>query len=135
MIVIFQLFISLLLSFSILANETIIYQLPINTPITPAIVDYIDRGLQKAVNEDAGGILLILDVPSGLDKSISSIANIIQNSSIPVISYISPTGSQINEIAIPIIESSHIKIMAPGTHLNYSLSKTIKKKYSTAKRL
>lgn len=127
MIVIFQLFISLLLSFSILANETIIYQLPINTPITPAIVDYIDRGLQKAVNEDAGGILLILDVPSGLDKSISSIANIIQNSSIPVISYISPTGSQINEIAIPIIESSHIKIMAPGTHLNYSLSKTIKK--------
>ncbi|MBA94549.1 MAG: serine protease [Rickettsiales bacterium] len=110
-------FIGILFVISAYAEGDFIYHLTINTSIGPAVSDYIERGIQKGIDDDAVAILITLDTPGGLDTSMRYIVQSILSSSIPVISFVYPSGSRGASAGTYILYASHIAAMAPGTNL------------------
>jgi membrane-bound serine protease (ClpP class) len=58
-----------------------------------------------------------MDTPGGLDPSMRKIIKAIQNSKIPVASFISPGGSRATSAGVFIAIASHIAAMEPGTNI------------------
>ncbi len=91
--------------------------LTIDGAISPAAAEYVKLGFKKARAHDYGMIILKLDTPGGLDKSMRLIIKQIVDSPIPVISYVAPSGARAASAGTFILYASHIAAMAPGTNL------------------
>ncbi len=89
----------------------------IDEPIQPSTA----RFLKRVVNEAAGGgarfVIMRLDTPGGLYDSTRDIVEIILESEIPVIVYVSPSGAQAASAGTFIATAGHITAMANGTNI------------------
>jgi len=94
-----------------------IFSLTVNGAISPANADYFIRGLDKAVENHAVLLLLNLNTPGGLDKSMRLMIQAILCSPIPVVIYISPKGARGASAGTYLMYASHIAAMAPATNL------------------
>ncbi len=94
-----------------------IVNLSVNGIIGPATDDYIQRAIEKATELNAELIILQIDTPGGLSRSMRGIVKNIANSVIPVASYVSPTGARAASAGTYILYASHIAAMSPGTNI------------------
>lgn len=101
---------------AVTAGKNII-QLTIADAIGPATADYIERSLNSAQEQQAELVIIRLDTPGGLDLSMRNIIKNISNSSVPVVTYVAPTGARAASAGTYILYASHISAMAPGTNL------------------
>jgi membrane-bound serine protease (ClpP class) len=85
--------------------------------ISPATMDYLQRGIKRA--EEGGVELLIieLDTPGGLMASTHDLIKSILGSRVPVVTYVSPSGSRAASAGTYILLASHVAAMAAATHL------------------
>lgn len=92
------------------------YICSINGIIDPTISNYIKKCLDQALLDNKS-LLIIIDTPGGLETSMREIANNIINTSIPVISYVSPKGARAASAGVFIVYSSDIAAMSPSTSI------------------
>ncbi len=88
-----------------------------NKIIGPVVADYIDKGITKAEDDGYQGVIIVLDTPGGLLESTRAIVKKIMNASVPVITYIAPSGSRAGSAGVFIALASHVAAMAPSTNI------------------
>ena len=91
--------------------------LPYSGVINPVASEYVDKGLEKALALDAQALVLQLDTPGGLDRSMRLIIKSMLASPIPVVVYVAPAGSRAASAGVFITIAAHVAAMAPGTNI------------------
>jgi membrane-bound serine protease (ClpP class) len=94
-----------------------IIQLTVEEAIGPATDDYIKRALETATESNAEIVVIQMDTPGGLDSAMRAIIKNIASSTVPVATYVAPTGARAASAGTYILYASHIAAMAPGTNL------------------
>ena len=102
-------------SFLYAQNE--INVLKVEGVINPITAEYITDGIDKASNRNSVALIIQMDTPGGLDKSMRIIIKKILNSEIPIIVYVAPSGSRAASAGTYITLAAHIAAMAPGTNM------------------
>jgi membrane-bound serine protease (ClpP class) len=102
-----------------LASETVppIHVLTVADVINPVSAEYIIESLKAAIQQGAQALIIQLDTPGGLDKSMRLIIKEMLNSAIPVIVYVAPSGSRAASAGTFITLAAHVAAMAPGTNI------------------
>jgi membrane-bound serine protease (ClpP class) len=85
--------------------------------IDAAMRDYLVKGIAMAQKEKAAGIIITMQTPGGLDKSMRKICDAILESKIPVITYITPKGARAASAGTFILLASPVAVMAEGTNI------------------
>ncbi|WP_439102931.1 NfeD family protein [Congregibacter sp.] len=85
--------------------------------ISPATMDHLQRGIARAESADAQLVIIQLDTPGGLMASTHELIKSILASSVPVATYVAPSGSRAASAGTYILLASHVAAMAPATHI------------------
>jgi membrane-bound serine protease (ClpP class) len=93
-----------------------VVKLTIHDTIQPITADYLQRALDEAAHQNATAVLLSLGTPGGLLDSTRAMVQAIENSPVPVIVFISPSGSRAGSAGFFLLEAADIAAMAPGTN-------------------
>jgi membrane-bound serine protease (ClpP class) len=97
------------------SNSAGIVKLRIDSEIEPILADYITNGIDRAAQEHASLVLITIDTPGGLDTSMRQIIAKILASPVPVVTFVSPTGSRAASAGFFILLSADVAAMSPGT--------------------
>jgi membrane-bound serine protease (ClpP class) len=89
----------------------------VNGVINPVSAEYIGKNIRKANEKKVEALIIELDTPGGLDTSMRNIVKDIIGSEIPVVVYVSPSGSRAASAGVFITLAAHIAAMAPGTNI------------------
>lgn len=84
-------------------------------PVTPAMLSYLERGLQQAEAMGAEAVVFALDTPGGSVDITRRIVQAIEQSSVPVIVYVSPARAWAASAGTLITLAGHRAAMAPET--------------------
>ncbi len=84
-------------------------------PLTPAMVNYIQRGIDTAALQGSAVIILQLNTPGGAIDLMDKIINSILESRVPVIVYVAPRGAMAGSAGTLITLAGHASAMAPQT--------------------
>jgi len=83
--------------------------------INPVLVDYLERGIEQAEDDNAIVCIIQMDTPGGLDTSMRDIVKDIVNARVPVVVYVSPAGARAASAGVFITIAAHVAVMAPNT--------------------
>lgn len=99
------------------SNGRVVNWINLDGIINPVAAEYIVRGIDTAEKNNAECLVIELNTPGGLDKSMRTIIQRIFASRIPIITYVAPAGSRSASAGVFIMAASHVAVMAPGTNL------------------
>lgn len=93
------------------------YIIEIEGIISPATADYFSRSLDRAIEANAALLVVRLDTPGGLDLSMRKMIKQIIASSVPVVTYVTPSGARAASAGTYLLYASHIAAMTPATNI------------------
>jgi len=93
-----------------------VLRIAINDAIQPVTAEYIGRALAVATTDHDQAVLIEINTPGGLVDSTREIIEKIVASPVPVIIYVTPSGSRAASAGFFILESADVAAMAPGTN-------------------
>jgi membrane-bound serine protease (ClpP class) len=85
--------------------------------ITPVTVRLLDTAIERARAMRAEALVVRLDTPGGLERSMRSMVQSIMNADVPVVVYVAPTGARAASAGVFITMSAHVAAMAPATNI------------------
>jgi membrane-bound serine protease (ClpP class) len=84
-------------------------------PITPAMAEYLQRGIKTASTQGAEVVIFQLNTPGGSVDLMNDMVEIIRASAVPVVVYIAPRGAIAGSAGTVITLAGHVAAMAPET--------------------
>jgi membrane-bound serine protease (ClpP class) len=93
-----------------------VLKVTVNDAIQPVTAEYIARALDLAAANHDQAVLIEINTPGGLVDSTREIIEKIIASPVPVIIYVTPSGSRAASAGFFILESADVAAMAPGTN-------------------
>lgn len=92
-----------------------VVEINVDDAIFPPTADYVVEGIGRVKQEGASLVLITMNTPGGLDTSMREIITAIIHSPVPVVVYVSPSGSRAASAGFFILLSADVAAMAPGT--------------------
>src|SRR5712691_12428664 len=93
-----------------------VLKIVVNDTIQPITEEYISRAIDEAQRRNAQAVLIEINTPGGLVESTREIIEKITNSSVPVILYVTPTGSRAASAGFFLLDSADHAAIATGQH-------------------
>ncbi len=93
--------------------------------ITPVTSRLLTAAIERAQAERMQALIVRLNTPGGLERSMRSMAQAILNAQIPVIVYVAPTGARAASAGVFITMAGHVAAMAPATNIGAAHPVTI----------
>ena len=94
-----------------------VVRIRIDGVIAPSSERYLQRAIRLAEAGNAAALLVELDTPGGLLKSMEDMTRAMLNASVPIIVYISPSGARAASAGVFITYAANVAAMAPATRI------------------
>ena len=94
-----------------------IHIITVEAIINPVSADYIDQSIIEAIDAGAAALIIELDTPGGLMESMRQIVKAELEAKLPIIVYVSPSGSRAASAGVFITMAAHIAVMDNGTNI------------------
>ncbi|WP_214227858.1 nodulation protein NfeD [Pedobacter sp. B4-66] len=111
------LFLFFLAFFPLVLEAQKVVLIKIDGAINPVSASFIHDGIEKAYKEKAVCLFIQLNTPGGLLQSTRAIVSDILMSPVPIVVYVSPSGSHAGSAGVFVTLAAHIAAMAPGTNI------------------
>ncbi len=85
--------------------------------ISPVTLRLVETALARARSDGAQALILQLDTPGGLERSMRAIVQRMLNAEVPVIVYVAPTGARAASAGVFLTMAAHVAAMAPATNI------------------
>jgi membrane-bound serine protease (ClpP class) len=89
----------------------------LDSAITPVTVRLLAGAIDRAQAEGAQALIVQLNTPGGLERSMRSMVQSILGSPIPVIVYVAPAGARAASAGVFVTMAAHVAAMAPATNI------------------
>ncbi|MBA4421037.1 MAG: hypothetical protein C0391_07795 [Anaerolinea sp.] len=83
--------------------------------LTPAMLQYLTRGMAYAEDQEAGLVIFQLNTPGGEIELLMNMVRLIRSSQVPVVVYIAPRGAMAGSAGTVLTMAGHVSAMAPET--------------------
>ncbi len=93
-----------------------VLKIVVDDTIQAATAERIERAIDHAADIKADAVLIELSTPGGVMSSMREIMQKIVASPVPVIIYVTPSGSRAASAGFFILESADVAAMAPGSN-------------------
>lgn len=100
-----------------LADSPHVDTMLLNTDIGPASLQYLTQTIDTAEHDGSRALIIQVDSPGGDTNSMQSMAMAELNSTVPIITYVSPAGAYAASAAAIVTLSAPIAAMAPTTRI------------------
>ena len=97
-----------------------VWVVALDGPVGPASADLVIRAIEDAEAAAAAALVIRMDTPGGLDKSMRDLVKAILAAEVPVVTYVSPDGARAASAGTYIAYASHVAAMAPATNIGSS---------------
>ena len=111
----FLIFLLIFSSLGSIAQSSNVLVVEVTDTIDQSTVESLKEAMEQAENENSEAIILLLDTPGGGLQQTFEIADLINESEIPVVGYVYPSGSNAWSAGTFILMSTHIAAMADHT--------------------
>jgi membrane-bound serine protease (ClpP class) len=85
--------------------------------ISPVTLRLVETSLARAQADKAQALVIEIDTPGGLERSMRAICQRLLNAEIPVIVWVGPTGARAASAGVFITLAAHVAAMAPATNI------------------
>lgn len=102
------------------ASRPLAVELSLHDTVQPVSAGYLQRGLNHASSVHADAVIVELGTPGGLLDSTRAMVTSIEQSPVPVIVYVAPSGSRAASAGFFLLEAADVAAMAPGTNTGAS---------------
>ena len=85
--------------------------------ISPITMRLVSTAIDRAQAERSQALIIQLDTPGGLERSMRGIVQRMLNAELPVIVYVAPTGARAASAGVFITMAAHVAAMAPATNI------------------
>jgi membrane-bound serine protease (ClpP class) len=101
-------------------GDRVVWLVDFDGPLGPAMADLIGRSIDDAADAGAEALIIRMDTPGGLDKSMRVLIQKILAAPVPVITYVAPQGARAASAGTYIAYASHVAVMSPATNIGSS---------------
>jgi membrane-bound serine protease (ClpP class) len=96
-------------------GERLVIHIQAEGPLTPAMLNYVQRGVRIAQERDAEALIFQLDTPGGEVNLMQDMVKELRGSRTPVVVYIAPQGAAGWSAGTVVALAAHVIAMAPET--------------------
>jgi membrane-bound serine protease (ClpP class) len=85
--------------------------------ISPVTLRLVETAITRAKASGAQALIIQLDTPGGLERSMRAICQRLLNAELPVVVWVGPTGARAASAGVFVTMAAHVAAMAPATNI------------------